>query len=539
MTTYRQCISYSYTRLERLFLVALTLVLLFATSNAFAQRTVTLWVVDAPPREAQEQEAVLARVLGGARSTQHIVGKAGLEEASRQGAIHVPGCLDGTSPCPESSTALVLQALQANVFVRLQIEANGRINATAFDESGAEIQTVRGEGRNNQAAMSNIVAQLTGATGTLVVDSTPRGARVILNGEDVGATPLSRSVSVGAWDVELRLPGWGAPPQTIVVSPSSAGRVHFTLARNMASLTVRSGTPGAFVVIDGKDQYSLNDQIWLEPGLHEVSVQAPGYSPNTQTLEFVAGIDRELRSTLYISRAEQTRRKIATIQNRPVLVQAGLRYSGSRSDWSTGRIRNGVDDGIRCVVSDTDCARTRQSALGFDLEAIYSWKYLELQPLGLSVYGLMTPDSARAQLEENSASTYLLDRANRVQFRLGHVGGHYFVNEYLEPYGRLGFTLGFDRLHLLDEVTAESLKAKRTSFMMEARAGARVHFNELVYSYAEIGVGFEFVARHTKPAFELGAGIGVTLENPFATREASQRSRAIRRESQEVIPEEL
>lgn len=541
MNTYRQCTPHAAARwAQRLAALALFVALFFAPS-AYAQRSLTLWIVDAAPREAQEHEATLARVLGGARSASHIVGRAGIEEASRQGLLRVPGCLEGTRPCPPSTELLVMQSVGANMLVRLRVESTGKVHARAFDDQGEEIREVSAEGRTNQAAMSQVVAQLTGATGTLAIDSTPRGARVLLNGEDVGVTPLSRSIAIGAWDVEVTLEGWGAPAQTIVIPPDGSGRIHFTLERSLASLTVRSGTPDAYILIDGVERYELNERFWLSPGEHQVAVHAPGYTPNIQTMEFSAGIDRELRSTLYIARSELTRRRVETTRARPLMVQAGLRYSGFNSDWSTATLRGSqYDGGVACTLNDDgDCARTRIHGVGLDLETIYAWRYFELQPVGLSIYALPSPGTPQVRMNDDAATILQHDRANRLMLRLAHVGARYLVNEYFEPYARAGFSIAFDRIHMLDPATADTYSARRRAALIELRGGARARFNQMLYAYAEVGVGFELIAEHSAPAFEVAAGLGVNLADPFGRDRRAERRAQQRRESREEIPEEL
>lgn len=524
-------------RLARASLAALILGFLLAlfTPVAFAQTTSTLWLFENAPREAQEHEATLSRVFEGAQNPTHIVGRSGIEDRIRRQQLRIPRCYDGHDDCT-STTGALMQALAVDVIVRLRVESTGVIEASAYNNRGEALQRVRAEARTNQAAMANIVAQLTGASGTLIVDSSPRGARVLLNGNDVGTTPFSRPLPVGAYEVDVQLPGWSSSSESIVVPPNGNARLQFTLERSFASLTVRSGTPGAYVLVDNTERYDLHEKFYVSPGEHEIRVLAPGYDPIVETQQFDAGVDREMRATLYISRAEQTRRRVAEIRANPLMIQAGLRYEALRSDWSTGRVTAPTRDRIDCSLHDGVCEQSAIHAWGMDVEALYAWRYLEIEPLGLSVYKLGSRDSVAFRLEEDAVLELQHDRARRFQLRLAHVGARFLVNEYFEPYVRAGFSLGFDRLRMTDRVSGTPYTAKRVSTQLEIRAGARIHVNRLLYGYAEIGAGMELSARHSTPAFQFAGGVGINLPSPFEPREHSETTRRTERQD---VPEEL
>ena len=93
---------------------------------------------------------------------------------------------------------------------------------------------------------------------TLVVETTPPGADVLIAGQVVGQTPLEvPGLSAGEYDVTLRHGLYATLSEAITVpdpaDPSqSAIRMERTLARATGALTVRSEPAGAWIERDGK-----------------------------------------------------------------------------------------------------------------------------------------------------------------------------------------------------------------------------------------------------------------------------------------------
>lgn len=525
--------------------LACLLVGVLPTTHAYAQsRGSTLWLVDAPSREANTHEAELAQVLVAGRGAKHVVGKAGIEDRIQTLGLDVPGCLDGTAACA-SLFAAALQALDVDLVVRFDIIKSGTVRATAYDDSGKAVRAIESEARTTRQAILRAVAEITGATGTLLVDSEPRGARVLIDGQDVGVTPLNRTMAVGSYSVDVHLPGYAQVIDTMDVPPDGSTRRSFALERLQATLTVRSGTPGAYVTIDDdRTRLPLNEGLLVDPGSHRIHVSAPGYDTVTARYDFEPGHEREVSATLALSMEELTRRRVAQIHQRPIMLQVGLRYARFGTDWSRARVTSPGDDRIDCAIRPTtgECSRNKVNSFGIDFAAIYAWRYIEVEPLGLSFYRLgMNRNAVDYRLTDDPDVILSHVRARRTQLRIGHVGGRYLINEYIEPYGRAGFTLAFDRIvaeHLADD--AKRFTMRRPAVLFEVRAGARAHLNQLLYGYTELGFGFDLRNGGTRPAFELGAGVGVNLPDPLRVGARAENALGARRQlREESLPEEL
>lgn len=503
----------------------------------------TLWLIDGNDREAREHEAQLRQVLEASRSTQHIVGREGIEAHIQRHGLVVPDCLDGTATCASSFGAAV-QSLAVTLFVRLELLGSGHVSATAYDSSGKRVRSLEAEARTTRQAIMRAVSEITGATGQLLIDTHPSGATVRIEGEVIGTTPLNRTLGVGSYTVDIELSGYGAVRDTMDIPPEGSSRRSFNLERLQATLTVRSGTPNAYIRVDDAPQrLPINEALLIDPGPHRITVEADGYDSVTERFDFEPGQERELSATLALSMHELTKRRIEAIHQRPIHLQAGLRYMRYGTDWQGARARGG-DERILCSARPTTgvCERSPVNSFGLDLAAIYTWRYLDIEAFGLSFYRLAQPSkSIDFHLESHPGLQLSHVRGRRTLVRLGHVGGRYLINEYFEPYARLGFSFAADRLTAEDLLGGTgSYKFNRAAVLLELRAGARVRVNQLLYGYADMGLGFELLHRGTKPAFELGAGVGMTLPAPWSKPKDTANARELRRSAtQEELPEEL
>ena len=521
------------------------LLILTAAPAAHAR---TLWLAagsSATQRAALEQ--TIQEVLAGSPPEQHVVGQAGLAEWLRVNSLAVPPCLAGTEPCENIERAI---AAQLNLAMIVTVRHDRRAGTLRIDATGGDLEPLRSftiEAPELRQALLAAVAELTGATGILVVESAPDGATVRLNGEVVGTTPWRSSLPVGTWEISLALAGHTPISERIEIAPDATVRRGIELEQQLARVLVRSGTQGAWVTVDDRpERLPLNEPFFVDPGDHTITVVAAGYNPVSSTFLFLPGEDREISATLTLSRSEVTRRARERLLARPLMLQVGLHYSHLRSDWRDARITADTadvpTDRIECSVRPNtgQCQRARANELGLDLELLYALGNLELQPFGVSVRTLGMQSSATDFTLRNDPALQLSDvSARRVQLRLAHVGYRYLANEYFEPYARAGFSLHFDRGRAEDLLTATGdYTWTRLGVALEARAGARLHINALLYAYADAGVAIELRHLGTRPAFEVAAGAGVNLPDPFGrTRrlEQQQQQRAQARQDRDQL----
>jgi len=128
--------------------------------------------------------------------------------------------------------------------------------------------------------------------GTVSVQTNPPGVAVFVNGDSKGNTPVRFSLPPGPHIVELR--GRGVPrPVPIVVTAGAEVSQYLELPQtpSTGSLLIQSDPPGAKVTVDGVSHgaapVSVND---LEPGEHEVQLQAEGGAVVRQHVVIQAGV---------------------------------------------------------------------------------------------------------------------------------------------------------------------------------------------------------------------------------------------------------
>jgi hypothetical protein len=119
---------------------------------------------------------------------------------------------------------------------------------------------------------------------TLLVESVPAGAQLLLDGTLRGITPASLdSLAAGPVTLELRLDGWNAHRVDLYLTPgANEYRQDLTRAEvTTASLQVLSDPPGARISLNGKStgKSTPADFSGLAAGSYAVRVTRSGYQP--------------------------------------------------------------------------------------------------------------------------------------------------------------------------------------------------------------------------------------------------------------------
>ena len=132
--------------------------------------------------------------------------------------------------------------------------------------------------------------------GELTVQTRPVAARVSIDGEDRGVTPLTVALPSGAHVLEVQI-GRSEPrviPLTIRAGVQTAQYIELQNVPMTGGLDIRSEPAGARVTIDGQARGSTPLTIRdLAPGDHQVVIEAGGRKV-TQSLRIDAGITAQL-----------------------------------------------------------------------------------------------------------------------------------------------------------------------------------------------------------------------------------------------------
>lgn len=131
------------------------------------------------------------------------------------------------------------------------------------------------------------------------ITSDPPGAKVSVNGEPRGKTPLDTPLNAGERnEVKVELDGYF--PATQSASPNARERLNFNFTlKSAARLKVTTEPPGARVLVAQKEVLAKTPGITgpVEAGSSEVLLLLPGHQPHLQTMELATG-DTELQVTL-------------------------------------------------------------------------------------------------------------------------------------------------------------------------------------------------------------------------------------------------
>ncbi len=118
--------------------------------------------------------------------------------------------------------------------------------------------------------------------GTLTVRSIPSGARVLVDGSDVGVTPYSGQLKGGGHRVTLEADGQRSD-RDIKIEYGEPAILDVTLQGSAGTLRV-TGTPvGALVTVDNLPAGAVPLTLSLPPGVHTVRVTQYGYAPYETT----------------------------------------------------------------------------------------------------------------------------------------------------------------------------------------------------------------------------------------------------------------
>jgi formylglycine-generating enzyme required for sulfatase activity len=162
------------------------------------------------------------------------------------------------------------------------------IAAERYQPFTGEVDVI-GEGKSQ-----TFTPQLVPAWAEVTVSSDPVGAKVLVDGEDRGVTPLTTQVMAGNHPVELQLEGfkpWTADVQVKANVPLSLGPIRLGLPDGR--LALRSEPSGASVSVGGVYRGQTPVTLELRPDMaHNVVLTLPGYEAATRQVSLGAGESR-------------------------------------------------------------------------------------------------------------------------------------------------------------------------------------------------------------------------------------------------------
>lgn len=137
-------------------------------------------------------------------------------------------------------------------------------------------------------------------TGWIILNSTPQGAAVYINGDFVGNTPLNNyKQAYGTYSYRLEHPNYHEATGKIELNDSRFERT-ITLTPAFGSIRVTSNTTGATVLLDGKSTGKTTPCTLEEvpSGQHTITVQLDKYAPRQLAVNVEDGKTAQLSAEL-------------------------------------------------------------------------------------------------------------------------------------------------------------------------------------------------------------------------------------------------
>lgn len=503
----------------------------------------TLWIPltdEEATVSRQLVEGIIHDVLLNADDAFHIVGLQGIDEYIGRGGLPLPPCLEGREPCGSSYHAVV-QSFDANRVITVVAYGEGETVDVIVGDGETEQETLRYEGPDLRTILFTIVSDLTGLSGTLMVNSEPTGAQVSLDGESLGATPLEVTLPVGSYEIAIEADGYYRQVEGVELRANDTTIHRVALTQRFASVTVRSGTPGSLVHFDDEGEgRPVNATYRLEPGTHVMEVRSEGYQTDRRILELLPTDEREYSVVLQLSRETLRARAEERIQRWPLLLQVGVTGMLTSDDLrgATGRAFGETRD-VTCptsTASEPGCGgRARIGHLGLRADAIYNYRHFEILLFGIGFDGTNLRGDDLAYQLEDTIELVGLTGGYEVSLRVLQPGIRYLLNERIEPFGRAGVGIAWDRWRGNELPIGPDTSFRQTSLLLELHAGIRYHLNPLVYAYGQGDVGTALGR-----GFRGGAsfGIGMNVPDVFGIQRAIERRRD-RPQTRPEVPGEL
>jgi hypothetical protein len=190
---------------------------------------------------------------------------------------------------PRGAQVFVDNVLRGVTPLRLDL-APGRVEVAlrlAGYEEYTEVVNIRpGQTSTVSASLRQIARD-----GTLSVDSTPRGAQILVNGALRGVTPARIDLQPGSYELRVRLSGYEEFVSTVNIRAGSTTSVNARLTAIVrpGTLSVGSSPSRAQVFVDGVLLGVTPLRVDAEPGQRQVQVSLAGYEDFVTTVTVRSG----------------------------------------------------------------------------------------------------------------------------------------------------------------------------------------------------------------------------------------------------------
>ncbi|MEA2081049.1 MAG: SUMF1/EgtB/PvdO family nonheme iron enzyme [Pseudomonadota bacterium] len=133
------------------------------------------------------------------------------------------------------------------------------------------------------------------ADGRLVLQSTPPGATISVDGDFHGTTPATLTLSSAQeHDVQLTKPGYRTTAKGVQLLPDEERELSVTLPPQYATLFISAQPADASLTVDGKAAGEATQRLRLTTRSHTLEFRKPGYVTQRVTVNPRAGVSQNL-----------------------------------------------------------------------------------------------------------------------------------------------------------------------------------------------------------------------------------------------------
>ncbi len=197
-----------------------------------------------------------------------------------------------TKPAAEAAPAQDTTAQEATPTADAQPQSQPEAQPPAEEpakHAGTAASSAKGR-RGHEAAPKPVPAA---AAGQILVDSTPQGAQIQIDGrfDATWVTPFTLTgIAPGQHTLTVSKSGYGNDTRALNVVSGSKSVLSIHLTAVSAAIAVSSDPAGAAIFVDGRDSGRVTPaQVTLEKGSHTVLVRKPGYLDETTTADAQPG----------------------------------------------------------------------------------------------------------------------------------------------------------------------------------------------------------------------------------------------------------
>ncbi|MBC8552844.1 MAG: PEGA domain-containing protein, partial [Candidatus Brocadiales bacterium] len=149
---------------------------------------------------------------------------------------------------------------------------------------------------------SDITAMLQRSTGSLMVESDPTNAMILVDGKEVGLTPeIIMSSAKGTHAIEVRMDGYDIWKKEVDIEPGVENALTAILQIKTGSLIINSKPSGGTIFLNGEETGTTPGNLkGLKLGTHQIEVKMDGYEVWSESTEICTDREKKLTAELQI-----------------------------------------------------------------------------------------------------------------------------------------------------------------------------------------------------------------------------------------------